>query len=56
MTAQQQPETKRCDQCGRTGTRLFQTLTAPGVPPITVCTAKAACRQRRPKPPVDEAP
>jgi hypothetical protein len=49
------PGTKKCDQCGRTGTRLFETLTAPGFPPITLCTAKAACRKRWPKPARDDA-
>ena len=49
------PELKKCDQCGRIGTRLFQTHTAPGIKPITVCMARAACRKRWPKPTVDEA-
>jgi hypothetical protein len=47
-------EVRRCEQCGREGTRFFTTLAAPGVAPITVCTAKAACRKRRPKPPRDD--
>lgn len=43
------PELKRCDQCGRIGTRLFQTHTAPGIKPITVCMARTACRKRWPR-------
>ncbi|MFF3998554.1 DNA translocase FtsK [Streptomyces cyaneofuscatus] len=46
---------RRCDQCGRIGKRAFSVLEAPGIAPITVCTAKTACRKRWPKPPVDDA-
>lgn len=43
-----------CEQCGRVGKRGFQTLAAPDIPPITVCTAKAACQKRWPKPARDD--
>ncbi|MEV3947002.1 DNA translocase FtsK [Streptomyces halstedii] len=46
---------RRCEQCGRIGKRSFTVLEAPGIAPITVCTAKAACRKRWPKPLVDDA-
>ncbi|MFF7147536.1 hypothetical protein ACFZAO_05615 [Streptomyces griseoaurantiacus] len=42
--------THRCEQCGRTGTRGFRTLTDDEHNVrITVCTAKTACRKRWPK-------
>lgn len=45
-----------CEQCGRIGRRGFQTLTDDEHDiQITVCTAKAACRKRWPKPPRDDA-
>lgn len=45
-----------CEQCGRVGKRGYRTYTADehGIE-ITVCSNKAACRKRRPKPAVDEA-
>lgn len=49
------PELRKCDQCGRIGTRLFETLRAPGIKPITVCMARSACRKRWPKPSRDAA-
>lgn len=43
---------KRCEQCGRVGTRGFKTLAASeGIPSITVCTTQGACRKRWPKQP-----
>ncbi|MEU6342177.1 hypothetical protein ABZ883_14695 [Streptomyces sp. NPDC046977] len=49
------PAPASCEQCGRTGSRGFRTLTAPDIKPITVCANKAACRKRWPKPAIDEA-
>ncbi|WP_037825074.1 MULTISPECIES: DNA translocase FtsK [unclassified Streptomyces] len=46
---------RHCDQCGRIGKRSFTVLEAPEIAPITVCTNKAACRKRWPKPPTDAA-
>ncbi|KAB8162940.1 hypothetical protein FH609_004230 [Streptomyces sp. 3MP-14] len=44
---------RRCEQCGRTGTRQFRVL--PAVPPIIVCVNRAACRRRWPRPVIGEA-
>ncbi|MFF3300941.1 hypothetical protein [Streptomyces sp. NPDC002908] len=49
------PDLKRCEQCGRVGIRLFETLKTHGWKPITVCSAKAACRKRWPKQQTDDA-
>jgi hypothetical protein len=49
-TTAAQTNEQRCEQCGRTGTRGFRTLKAPGVPEITVCASDGACRKRWPKP------
>lgn len=43
------PELKKCAQCGRIGIRRFTTYPAHhGMSPLTVCTAKTACRRRWP--------
>ncbi|WP_060887645.1 DNA translocase FtsK [Streptomyces caniscabiei] len=42
-----------CEQCGRIGKRGFRNFIDPS---ITVCSNKAACRKRWPKPATDEAP
>lgn len=43
------PDLKRCARCGRLGIRQFITYPArQGWAPLTVCTAKTACRKRRP--------
>ena len=46
---------KCCEQCGRIGKRGFETLARDDVS-ITVCTARAACRKRWPKPVTAETP
>lgn len=44
-----------CEQCGRIGRRGFRTLASEEQDVrITVCTAKAACRKRWPKPARDD--
>jgi len=49
------PETQRCSQCGRVGTRGFRTLTNEEHRiSITVCANKGACRLRWPKPARDD--
>jgi hypothetical protein len=51
------PAGKRCEQCGRTGTRQFTTYPGDpikGVPPITVCAVINACRSRWPRRAEDE--
>ena len=45
---------KKCEQCGREGTRGFKTLAPPPfegctLPPITLCANANACRRRWPK-------
>ena len=45
---------KYCEQCGRIGKRGFRKLINEHGS-LTVCTAKAACRKRWPKPPHDDA-
>lgn len=50
------PELKSCAQCGRVGVRGFTTYPATGFTgPLTVCSAKPACRKRWPKPVRDES-
>jgi len=52
----EQPRVQRCEQCGRRGTHGFTTLTTDEHRiSITVCSNKAACRKRWPKPAIDEA-
>lgn len=62
MTAPTTP--RRCDQCGRVGSRGFRSLPAEPIElngmvvveadQFTECAAKAACRKRWPKPAGDE--
>lgn len=48
---------RSCAQCGRVGKRGFTTLPASEhTDPITICSAKAACRKRWPKPAATPAP
>lgn len=50
------PKTRRCSQCGRSGTRGFRTLTNEEHRiSITVCANKSACRKRWPQPARDDA-
>jgi hypothetical protein len=50
------PQQQRCEQCGRTGTRGFRTLTNDEHRiRITVCSNKTACRKRWPRQLRDEA-
>lgn len=51
----QLPQTQRCSQCGRSGTRGFRTLTSVEQRiSITVCANTNACRKRWPKPRRDD--
>ena len=44
-----------CEQCGRIGKRGFETRTRDDIS-VTVCTTRAACRKRWPKPVTEETP
>ncbi|WP_158838981.1 hypothetical protein [Streptomyces sp. NRRL S-1022] len=56
MSADTTQSSRRCEQCGRSGTRGFRTLANKehGIR-ITVCANKTACRKRRPKAARDDA-